>query len=504
MPVSIKEEQTAVIDESKPQIPDLAIKISNEMATSVQIEPEDEKSNKRKQRNSIDELQIQPPSSSSTTLSNTVKPTSSKSPSQKRQRKSIETKPSQPLTPPPSVPQDLLIPIQQANDDSNKQKDIDIFGNRLNITNKSETIDSSFIMVKPSTSYDKTQTDNCSKTNKVESNEFPKTLEELLMKQWDLGTELVNEQSKKFDVFNLLNILSSCKKENEELEKKILELEKTHENLLNLNQKLNIPIVKNDPIETQQIKKTSPPRQLSQHNLSAVSAASTPTTTPVKQNILQSASPVSISSSPHNVSSPLNNKNNIINNTSINNNINVISHPENCFYNLNSINKNGLKNMNVNYASNNTNNPSHNNYLDLNNHHTTTQLNVSNGLRVDSNQQQATSSSSSIVDQFPLLNQFNQHSHLQQQFNNFNKNIMFNPSIQQQHQQQISKQTFPIDQYELYNYYLSITKNLSNNQTASNDLTSIPMLQTSNTSPNKQVVAALQKAILESTLTNKI
>ena len=125
MPVSIKEEQTAVIDESKPQIPDLAIKISNEMATSVQIEPEDEKSNKRKQRNSIDELQIQPPSSSSTTLSNTVKPTSSKSPSQKRQRKSIETKPSQPLTPPPSVPQDLLIPIQQANDDSNKQKDID-------------------------------------------------------------------------------------------------------------------------------------------------------------------------------------------------------------------------------------------------------------------------------------------------------------------------------------------------------------------------------------------
>ncbi len=38
-------------------------------------------------------------------------------------------------------------------------------------------------------------------------------------------------------MFNLLNILSNCKKENEQLEKKIQELEKTHEHLLNLNEK---------------------------------------------------------------------------------------------------------------------------------------------------------------------------------------------------------------------------------------------------------------------------
>jgi len=81
--------------------------------------------------------------------------------------------------------------------------------------------------------------------------EFPKTLESLLLKQWNLGLELFNQngssscngnssKSESFEIIKLLNLLSECKKENRDLEKSLASLEKKKARLESLNSKLSI------------------------------------------------------------------------------------------------------------------------------------------------------------------------------------------------------------------------------------------------------------------------
>lgn len=68
--------------------------------------------------------------------------------------------------------------------------------------------------------------------------EIPNSLEDLLTKQWSLGANLIFEQLENFDVLMLLNSLNECKKENENLEKQLTDLEKNRLNLIQINEKL--------------------------------------------------------------------------------------------------------------------------------------------------------------------------------------------------------------------------------------------------------------------------
>ena len=107
-------------------------------------------------------------------------------------------------------------------------------------------------MVAPSTSKDTSKTEESNghdadnddgDDDDVDDEAFPKTLEGLLVKQWNLGIELVNEKcasnSESFDIIKLLNLLSECKKENKELEQRLLNLEKKKIHLEALNCKLS-------------------------------------------------------------------------------------------------------------------------------------------------------------------------------------------------------------------------------------------------------------------------
>ncbi len=92
-------------------------------------------------------------------------------------------------------------------------------------------------------------------------NQFPETLEDLLLKRWQLDSEFIMEQSQHFDskshdyyyyindlywsviykVASLLNCLYQLKNENKELEVKAIELSKKRDQLLLINTRYLIP-----------------------------------------------------------------------------------------------------------------------------------------------------------------------------------------------------------------------------------------------------------------------
>ena len=81
-----------------------------------------------------------------------------------------------------------------------------------------------------------------------EDEEFPKSLESLLTKQWNLGMELIKEKcpaksESSFDIIKLLNLLAECKRENRELEAKLVKLEEKKTHLESLNSKLAVKFV---------------------------------------------------------------------------------------------------------------------------------------------------------------------------------------------------------------------------------------------------------------------
>jgi hypothetical protein len=209
---------------------------SSNSAKSLHQEALEAKHPKRKLRgsssgNEPDESQLITPissGSSSTSCSSSTSSSSSsqlKSPSQKRPRKS-QTKPNEMLTPPPSVLQDQL------DISSTHPASVDVFGNHLSSSasfssnvlayksaitepssaaefklptsvSKSSTLKS--LMDCPRTQlldpkkFDKLssfKTTNNSSTDETEHNadNEPRTLEDLLYKQWNLGAELMNDR----------------------------------------------------------------------------------------------------------------------------------------------------------------------------------------------------------------------------------------------------------------------------------------------------------------------
>lgn len=79
-------------------------------------------------------------------------------------------------------------------------------------------------------------------TVKTQSNIIPETLEDLLLKKWSMDSEFFMDQSQNFDVTSLLNGLYQLKKENKDLEAKIIDLNKKRDQLVIINAKLAVPL----------------------------------------------------------------------------------------------------------------------------------------------------------------------------------------------------------------------------------------------------------------------
>ena len=244
------------------------------------------------------------------------------------------------LTPPPSVLQDQL-------ENSSNSTSVDVFGNHLS---SSASFSSNVLAYKsaisePSsaatefklpTTVSKSSTlkslMDCPKTQLLDPKKFdklssfktnnsnsqlddtennntdePRTLEDLLYKQWNLGAELMNEQSDSFDVLKLLNLLDTCQKENRELEKKLDELKKQSEHLVDVHDKLSTPYTPHSQQNQhhllqqhhQQQQHFYPPNQI--HSMQAQHISNN-SPAKSKQNLALAASPISSSSSSPNQS----------------------------------------------------------------------------------------------------------------------------------------------------------------------------------------------------------
>jgi hypothetical protein len=276
--------------------------------------------------------------------------------SQKRiKTNNLESSNLNPLTPPPSVhdiqsSKDHQAQPQQSQKEQPIQADshVDIFGNQLNsnatfasnvvaynetikeiqysVANSSSSnqnknselfeqksnefkMPNEILCSKPTIENYPTPSGNAKSTSLLSGN-IPDTLEELLMTQWTLGAELIGEHTQKqMDIIKLLNLLKNCKKENEQLEKSLTDLQKRYEYLTSLNHQLNeieFNKLKNSPsspTSTWPSKKNaqaqnhpSTPNKLNQIESNVLTTPTKSTTSPTKQ--MQDQTPFLITASP--------------------------------------------------------------------------------------------------------------------------------------------------------------------------------------------------------------
>ncbi|XP_064647726.1 protein AF-10-like isoform X2 [Lineus longissimus] len=74
------------------------------------------------------------------------------------------------------------------------------------------------------------------------SNSFPATLEQLLERQWEQGSQFLMEQAQHFDIASLLNCLNQLRAENQRLEEHISSLVQRRDHLLAINARLSLPL----------------------------------------------------------------------------------------------------------------------------------------------------------------------------------------------------------------------------------------------------------------------
>lgn len=335
--------------------------------------------------------------------------------------------------------------------------------------------------------------------------EFPKSLEDLLKSQWKLGSDLITEQSQNFDVMQFVRLLNDCKKENEQLEKKLCDLENSHTHLLNVNEKLQEPLNNKQPepvVKPKQAVNNTKPAQPTQDHIqqkqvfqpiSSVASNNLPKT-PTKQSInsiLFAASPISSASSPNNSSlqnisfaSPQKStKNN-------NNNFNAKSD----FYNFNNKQQNGIKlnNNSANYASNQVEQPGS---AEVNRYAATLHQNSQGH-----NQHilSALNGSPSKNTSGPVV-QNQQHHNLLYQMNPYQQQLYYAYLMQQQ-QQGGTSSSFSDNISHMISGMNASGLGTTSNSTSGGSISNA----SGNNSGSIKSIGSMSKEILESTLTNMI
>lgn len=91
-------------------------------------------------------------------------------------------------------------------------------------------------------------------TENVQPSEFPSTMEQLLERQWEQGSQFLMQQGHHFDIASLLNCLHQLKNENQRLEDHVKSLSSRRDHLLAVNARLTVPLSLNstDPVTTKE------------------------------------------------------------------------------------------------------------------------------------------------------------------------------------------------------------------------------------------------------------
>lgn len=78
-----------------------------------------------------------------------------------------------------------------------------------------------------------------------QTSEFPATMEQLLERQWEQGSQFLMQQGQHFDIASLLNCLHQLKNENHRLEDHVKSLTARRDHLLAVNARLSVPFSAN-------------------------------------------------------------------------------------------------------------------------------------------------------------------------------------------------------------------------------------------------------------------
>lgn len=95
-------------------------------------------------------------------------------------------------------------------------------------------------------------TNNHNTTNNNNNNNIPQSLEQLLERQWEQGSQFLMEQAQHFDIASLLSCLHQLRAENAQLEEHVTNLVQRRDHLLAVNARLAIPLVQQQHPQQQQ------------------------------------------------------------------------------------------------------------------------------------------------------------------------------------------------------------------------------------------------------------
>ncbi|CAH1395563.1 unnamed protein product [Nezara viridula] len=88
--------------------------------------------------------------------------------------------------------------------------------------------------------------------NTTNNNNIPQSLEQLLERQWEQGSQFLMEQAQHFDIASLLSCLHQLRAENAQLEEHVTNLVQRRDHLLAVNARLAIPLVQQQHPQQQQ------------------------------------------------------------------------------------------------------------------------------------------------------------------------------------------------------------------------------------------------------------
>ncbi|XP_069110698.1 protein AF-10-like isoform X2 [Argopecten irradians] len=148
--------------------------------------------------------------------------------------------------------------------------------------------------------------------SKQENCDFPTSLDQLLERQWEQGSQFLMQQGQHFDIASLLSCLHQLKSENKRLEDHIQSLTSRRDHLLAVNARLSLSYTPTNNINSADTNQNSPrvSQEQSGRNStghSPIVNCNSPTTVPISPAALSSSSltvPVGLPNHPNQTSQP--------------------------------------------------------------------------------------------------------------------------------------------------------------------------------------------------------
>ncbi|XP_063875157.1 protein AF-10-like isoform X1 [Scylla paramamosain] len=210
--------------------------------------------------------------------------TSESAPAPKRGRKKVDSKESLPSVITNGVGANTLLLGNQLNPSSAvAQKMTDTLHAELEAHSIYKDEDkNSNLLVGPALPGKKENTNGTSLATSNQPPPFPQSLEQLLERQWEQGSQFLMEQAQHFDIASLLSCLHQLRQENVRLEETVSSLISRRDHLLAVNARLSVPLSSPTPTSTSSpvgVNPTPPSVSASSSNSSSSSSSSVPALT---------------------------------------------------------------------------------------------------------------------------------------------------------------------------------------------------------------------------------